>query len=209
MGKLGRLEKKAMLSHRHAEEGVRKAKALIQRVDLEGKRAYLELGCGGGHVTRYVATECGLSCTGTDVDPEMVGFAREQTKGLASVRFMTADATNLPFDDASFDLALSFGILHHINDWPTVISEVSRVLRPGGDYILGDFVYSRFSNALLNPIVRNYGIYTVDGLVEQAGRAGLGLAWRSPPKGAFFKYYALILEKEGDRGGRSSPPGHR
>lgn len=195
MGKLGRLEKKAMLSNRHAEGGVRKVKALIHRVDLQGKRDYLELGCGGGHVTRYFATEWGLACTGTDVDPDMVEHAKARSRGLAGVTFMTADATDLPFDDASFDLALSIGILHHIGDWPVAITEVSRVLRPGGVYILGDYAYSRFGRALLGSLARNYGVYTIDDLLDAATRSGLGLSWKAPPKGMFFRYHALILRK--------------
>ena len=196
MAKLGRFEKKAMLSQRHAEEGVRKARALLDRVDMEGKHAYLELGCGGGHVTRYMAKECGLDCTGTDVDPDMVDTAKARSLRVNNVSFMEADATDLPFDDGSFDLVLSFGILHHIHDWPVAISEVSRVLRPDGNYLLGDLAYSRFSNTLLSPFVRNYGVYTIDGLVDQAARSGLSLSWKSPPEGTLVKYYGLVLKKD-------------
>ena len=195
MAKLGKLEKKAMLSQRHAEENLGKARTVLEHIDLEGKKDYLELGCGGGQVTRLMATECGLECTGTDVDPDMVEHARERSKGVDNVRFMTADGTDLPFNEGSFDLVLSFGILHHINDWPIVLSEVSRVLRPGGDYILGDFVYSRFSRTILRPMVKSYGVYTVDDLIQEAASSGLDLAWRSPPKGLVFKYHAMVFEK--------------
>jgi ubiquinone/menaquinone biosynthesis C-methylase UbiE len=184
-----------MLSRSHEREGVRRARAVLQHLDLAGKRDYLELGCGGGHVTRLMATECGLVCTGTDVDPEMVEAARSRSEGIMDVTFMTADATDLPFEDSSFDLVLSFGILHHISDWPRVIHEVSRVLRPGGDYVLGDFAYSRLGKRVLGTFVRNYGLYTVDDLIKTSGGAGLGLAWRSEPRGLVFRYHGLILEK--------------
>jgi ubiquinone/menaquinone biosynthesis C-methylase UbiE len=195
MAKLGRLEKKAMLSQRHAEEGVRKARELFDHVDMEGKRDYLELGCGGGHVTRCVASECGLACIGTDVDPEMVDIAKARSYGVKNVSFEEADATRLPFEDGSFDLVLSFGILHHIHDWQVAISEVSRVLRPGGHYVLGDIAYSRFSKALLGPFVRNYGVYTLEDLVGISSRSGLDLAWKERPRGTFLRYHALVLEK--------------
>ena len=197
MAKLGRLEKKAMLSQRHAEEGLRRARYVLEHVDMEGKKDFLELGCGGGHVVRHMATEYGLNCTGTDVDPDMVKNAEARTEGMDNVCYMTADATDLPFGDGSYDLALSFGILHHIGAWRTVMDEVSRVLRPGGDYVLGDFAFSRFSKGVLKPFVRNFGVYTIDDLVEQARASGLDVAWRSPPKGTFFKYHALVLRKRG------------
>lgn len=44
----------------------------------------------------------------------------------------TADAERLPFDDASFDIVYSWGVLHHTPDTPRAIQEVWRVLRPGG-----------------------------------------------------------------------------
>lgn len=192
---LGRCEKRAMLSKSHEREGLRRAREVLRHVDLAGKRDYLELGCGGGHVTRLMATEHGLVCTGTDVDPEMVEAARSRSEGVEDVTFLSADATDLPFEDASFDLALSFGILHHIAEWPRVIHEVSRVLRPGGDYVLGDFAYSRLGKNLLKTFVRNYGLYTVDDLVDTARDSALEVAWRSEPQGRLFKYHGLVLEK--------------
>ena len=198
MAKVGRFEKRAMLSTSHQREGVRRARTVLEHLDLEGKRDYLELGCGGGHVTRLMATECGLHCTGTDVDPEMVEVARSRSGGVANVRFLTADATALPFGDGAFDVALSFGILHHIARWPRVIGEVSRVLRPGGNYVLGDFAYSRLGKALLRPLVRNYGVYTADDLLERTAGAGLRTVWRASPRGSFFRYHALVLERAGD-----------
>lgn len=198
MAKLGRFEKKAMLSERHSEEGMRRARSVLNHVDMVGKRDYLELGCGGGHVVRYIASTYGLACTGTDVDPDMVRNAEERSEGMEDVCFMTVDATDLPFENGSYDLALSFGILHHIADWRSVFDEVSRVLRPGGDYVLGDFCYSKFSSRLLRPFVTNYGVYTADDLVEQASTSGLDVAWRGLPRGTFFKYHAMVLTKVGD-----------
>jgi ubiquinone/menaquinone biosynthesis C-methylase UbiE len=189
------LEKKAMLTERHAEEGLREARVVMGHVDLEGKRDYLELGCGGGHVTRFMATECGLDCVGTDVDPDMVEVAIERSEGVENVQFIRVDATDLPFEDGSFDLVLSFGVLHHIREWPRAMTEVSRVLRPSGDYVLGDIAYSRFSRAVLRPFVKNYGVYTVEDLLLEAVASGLDPVWRASPRGRFLRYHALVLEK--------------
>ena len=44
------------------------------------------------------------------------------------------DASVLDFGDDSFDAVFDFGIIHHIPDWPAAVTEVSRVLRPGGRF---------------------------------------------------------------------------
>ena len=90
MTKLGRLEKRVMLSDRHAEDNLRNARMMLEHVDMEGKREYLELGCGGGQVVRFISSEYGLSCTGTDLDPEMVSHAEAHSEGMQKVCFMVA-----------------------------------------------------------------------------------------------------------------------
>jgi ubiquinone/menaquinone biosynthesis C-methylase UbiE len=59
----------------------------------------------------------------------------ERTKGidLPNTEFAVMDATDLAaFGDGDFDYVVIFGILHHIPAWKTVLSEIERVLAPGG-----------------------------------------------------------------------------
>lgn len=112
-------------------------------------RAVIEVGCGIGTDAVQFA-RAGARYEGVDQSTTAVGLASERFKaeGLPG-RFQIADATQLPFADASFDLAFSHGVLHHIPQTRTAITELHRVLRPGGSAIV--MLYHRKSlNYYLN-----------------------------------------------------------
>jgi ubiquinone/menaquinone biosynthesis C-methylase UbiE len=72
----------------------------------------------------------------SDYDDAMVGNAGARSRVYGDrVEVRQADATALPFDDGSFDTVVSFIMLHHTVDWEKVLSEASRMLRPGGKLI--------------------------------------------------------------------------
>ncbi len=95
---------------------------------LEGKWV-LEVGVGTG---RYAVPlqKSGIEVVGVDISPRMV--ARGLAKGLRDVVF--AEGARLPFRDGSFDAATTNHVLHLVADWPTVLQEIARVLRPDGSY---------------------------------------------------------------------------
>jgi SAM-dependent methyltransferase len=93
----------------------------------------LEIGVGMGCDHVEWARAGPRSLTGVDLTPAAIAHsaAHLAVYGLAS-KLQVADAENLPFPDASFDLVYSWGVLHHTPDTPRTIQEVHRVLRPGG-----------------------------------------------------------------------------
>jgi ubiquinone/menaquinone biosynthesis C-methylase UbiE len=93
----------------------------------------LEVGVGMGADHAEWAKARPRTLTGVDLTPRAVEFTRARIayEGLSSdVR--VADAENLPFADASFDLVYAWGVLHHSPDTAQALREVCRVLRPGG-----------------------------------------------------------------------------
>jgi SAM-dependent methyltransferase len=99
--------------------------------DGRGKRV-LEIGVGAG--TDFVNwVRRGALATGVDLTEQAVALTRER---LALERLdaevMVADAENLPFADEAFDIVYAYGVLHNSPDTPKAVSEVRRVLRPGG-----------------------------------------------------------------------------
>lgn len=95
-------------------------------------RRVLEIGCGtGGDLLRFA--RAGAHVTGVDLSPHSLALARRRfalAKLEADLR--VADAESLPFPEARFDLAYSWGVLHHTPDTARALAEVRRVLVPGG-----------------------------------------------------------------------------
>jgi SAM-dependent methyltransferase len=97
---------------------------------LTRPRRILEIGCGKGYMLRYLA-ERGHDVTGIDMDDAALA---ECNAGLAVRR---ASAADLPFDDDSFDLVISFDLFEHVPETDDHLREVRRVLRSEGHYLIG------------------------------------------------------------------------
>jgi SAM-dependent methyltransferase len=102
---------------------------VLSRLLGEGKGSLLDVGCGtGGYAAGFA--ELGWDYTGVDSSEDMLRRARE--KGATAVR---ADAAALPFDDASFDAAVSIFTHTDVDDFAALVREVVRVLRPGAPFV--------------------------------------------------------------------------
>ena len=101
----------------------------LERLLGRGNGHCLDLGCGTGLPTAAVA-ELGWSVVGVDVSSDLLGVARR--RGL---EVLEASAEALPFDDASFDAAISIWTHTDIDDFPAAVAEVARVLRPGAPFV--------------------------------------------------------------------------
>jgi len=193
--KLGKMEKRAMISQKHAKHGIEHVERLLRYVNLKGNQNYLEVGCGNGHVSKHLARKYHLKVIGTDVDPEMIQFAKEDIDDIPHIRFLEMNATKMHFKDNEFDIVLSFGIMHHIGDWEEALEEISRVLKPQGFFIFGDLAYSRFTTRIFKPIAKNYGVYTIDDLIHCLKRNNFEIIHREEPKRVIMKYYSLVFQK--------------
>jgi ubiquinone/menaquinone biosynthesis C-methylase UbiE len=102
----------------------------------------IEIGCGHGAGTLLISRyfDCGR-IVGLDNDPETIERARSYVahppawaKGIRTdrIEFACEDASRLPYAGGSFDAAFSFAVLNSVDAWKKVVSEVFRVLKPGG-----------------------------------------------------------------------------
>lgn len=106
--------------------------SLLDAASATGNLRVLDLCCGQGNVSEALV-ERGCMVVGADFSPEMLDFARQRVPGG---EFMEADAQDLPFDDAEFDIVVSNLGICHVADQPRALGEVHRVLRPGGRFAM-------------------------------------------------------------------------
>ncbi|HET9912043.1 MAG TPA: bifunctional 2-polyprenyl-6-hydroxyphenol methylase/3-demethylubiquinol 3-O-methyltransferase UbiG [Anaerolineales bacterium] len=92
----------------------------------------LDIGCGGGVLTEEFAL-MGCQVAGIDISPRSIAVAQTHAAQSAlSIDYRIGEATNLPFEDASFEAVSCCDMLEHVSDWERVIAESARVLKSGG-----------------------------------------------------------------------------
>ena len=114
---------------------------------LSAGERVLDLGSGAGTDSLVAAQMVGAegSVTGIDMTPGMLDRARRAARemGADNVTFVAGEAERLPFDDASFDVVISNGVIDLIPDKDAAFAELHRVLVPGGRIQLADVTIQR------------------------------------------------------------------
>jgi 2-polyprenyl-6-hydroxyphenyl methylase / 3-demethylubiquinone-9 3-methyltransferase len=108
-------------------------KMLLEELKIDPKvTAALEVGCGGGFLSEEIA-RMGFATTGVDPSERSVLVAADHArKSGLDIRYLMGTGESLPFEDRSFGAVFCCDVLEHVRDLPKVISEISRVLTPGG-----------------------------------------------------------------------------
>lgn len=102
-------------------------------LDLQNKDV-LEIGCGSGYGAYLLSALKPKSYIGLDVMEEQIALAKKQ---YPKFEFIVQGAEDLTaFPEASKDIVIIFGVLHHIPNWRKAIDEIIRVLKPGGSLFL-------------------------------------------------------------------------
>lgn len=115
----------------------------------------LEVGCGNGRLSLKLA-DTARSVTGIDIDSRLIDFANKYSGAnqIANIKFQEMSTDHLDFEDCTFDLVLMPWMLHQVQDRKRALSEVRRILRPGGKLIVfalfGDCDYDRIARHFIS-----------------------------------------------------------
>jgi 2-polyprenyl-6-hydroxyphenyl methylase / 3-demethylubiquinone-9 3-methyltransferase len=116
----------------------------------------LDVGCGGGVLSEEFAS---IGCKVTGIDPSLrsirVAQAHTATSGL-SINYKVGSGISLPFANGSFDVVSCCDVLEHIRDWRLVITELNRVLVPGGL-----FLFDTINRTLLSRVAFIYVLQVI------------------------------------------------
>jgi len=164
------------------------AQEFLKWLDVPAGLRWIDVCCGSGIVTAAIVERSApASVVGVDVSVEQINFAR-QRRAHPNVAFETADAMNLPFAGASFDVAVCGLGLNYIPDPARGLEEFCRVIRPGGtvavyvwDYAKGarflrefwDAAIALDADAAAADQARRFPICTPEGLRGAFKQAGL------------------------------------
>lgn len=146
-----------------------------RKFDLAGVQNILDVGSGAGQITKhllkYAPRDATITCC--DLSHEMLRRARARLNSTKP-RFLAADLTQLPFADATFDCVMCGYVLEHLPDPRVGLSEIARVLVPGGRMLLITTEDS-FGGAWTSRVFlcRTYNRRELRQLCEE-----LGLVWR-------------------------------
>ena len=123
-------------AYRELEDGITRRQLDTLNINATGKKV-LDVGCGAGNLLVALATDTPKLLVGVDVDAIFLTFGRSQVERLidpssAVPALLRASLPTLPFADESFDLVTCFLVMPHVPDDRTALTELARVLKPGG-----------------------------------------------------------------------------
>jgi ubiquinone/menaquinone biosynthesis C-methylase UbiE len=120
---------------------------IVHRLGDVSNKMILDLGCGAGESSVYFALKRAVVAT-VDVSPEMVKIGQKLAdKHKVSVHWSVSDASQLPFNDETFDIVYGNSVLHHLPDIEISLCEVKRTLKTGGIAI---FIEPLAHNPIIN-----------------------------------------------------------
>ena len=118
----------------------------VAKMGLKADDHVLDVGSGIGGTSRYIASTVGCRVTGIDLTPEYVAAAQELARrtGLGErIAYRVGSALSMPFQDRTFDAALTFHVAMNIRDRAGLYRETGRVLKPGATFCIYDVMKGR------------------------------------------------------------------
>jgi len=194
--KMSRLEKRLVNREAKARFNIELLRRGLAEMDYNAIRDVLEIGCGIGSVSAYLAGEYWMRVIGTDFDPEQIEIARRLHGETDLLKFRVLDASHPDYPNECFDLVISQYVFHHVSAWRKIVKETARVLRPGGFFIWLDLALPELAKKLFQPLNTNYGIYTLGDILEEMKHHGFKQAFYEKLHRWLFVSHHLVFRKQ-------------
>ena len=158
--RMTRIEKHFVNEIGHSRGVAAEAVRRLLHVPVDRSWTYLDVGCGNGAATLFVADTFGIRAVGIDVDPQQIALARTAAGDRTDVLFLTADATCLPFEHGRFHIVATSRMTHHVRRWSSALAEMRRVLKPHGYLVYADIKAPSCLASVLKPLAGHAGVFT-------------------------------------------------
>ena len=191
------MDRRIEVYRRHGHDREKAVRFIVDAAGgIEGPA--LDIGSGYGFAAVEIARR-GVPVTLVDIseDEHRIAWLNARSAGIRTpMEFYLADAGKLPFDDESYPFVSMVNALHHLESVEDVLTEVSRVLAPGGTFLVADFTEEGF--AVLDEVHREEGrvhdrpgTLTLDDVAEMLPRYGMACRGRD----ARFGESVMIAKK--------------
>jgi ubiquinone/menaquinone biosynthesis C-methylase UbiE len=146
------------------------AHALVDKVELNSGIMVLDVGCGTGAATRYAARFVGPNgrVAGVDINPGMIEVAKSLSESaVPPIDWYENSAFELPFEESTFDVALSAQTIQFLNERVAALEEMRRVLKPRGQLAISvwcEVGLNPYFDALMQAVANHLGAETASGL---------------------------------------------
>jgi ubiquinone/menaquinone biosynthesis C-methylase UbiE len=138
---------------------------------LEGKHV-LDVGCGKGGGCAYIGRVFRPeTMTGLDISGEAIDFCRNRYGQNHNLQFVSGTCTDLPFAEKAFDVVTNVESSNHYADCSGFLSQVKRVLKPGGHFLFADWRPAGEVSVLDSLLAENFEVVKKEDITEQVVNA--------------------------------------
>ena len=175
---------------------------LLKQVDFSRTKSILDIGCGLGGASRYIANKYDIHVTGIDLTQDYIqtGNVLSNWLGLErKVELIHGSALSMPFDDEQFDGGYMLHVGMNIEDKASLFTEIKRVLKPNSIFAIYDIMRQNDED-LVYPVpwasgpITSY-LSTPEEYIESLERAGFKLKKQCNRSAFALKFFKSLKEK--------------